>query len=149
MVVTQMQCVSLTNKTTLKRKKILSVYELPSKLINFYILANAGTVNVFPCDAPLQGSSAMALDARCASKGSMQEMLMSERGKVKRGDVIRATSVLRRKDPSLLPQHTPRKPFQHPHLEYLKLHHTAPNTLTTHRLPNTWVPRSNHRTPRW
>jgi hypothetical protein len=78
-----MQYVSLTNKTnttTLKRKeKVLSVYELPFKLVNFYTLANARTVS--PCDALLQGSSAMALDVRCATKGPMWEMRMSERAR--------------------------------------------------------------------
>jgi hypothetical protein len=79
-VVIQMQCVSLTNKTnkmTLKRKA-LSMYELPSKLINFYTLTDARTVS--PCNVLLQpeGLSVMALDVLCVSKGLMWEMQMSE-----------------------------------------------------------------------
>ena len=84
-----MQCVSLTNKT-LKRKKALSVYELPSKLINLYTLADARMVS--PCNVLLQGSSAMALDVWCVSKGPMWEMQMSEQGEVECGDVVHATS---------------------------------------------------------
>ena len=47
---------------TEKEKKVLSVHELPSKLINFYILTNARTVTVSLCNPPLQDLSAMALN---------------------------------------------------------------------------------------
>ena len=60
---------------TEKKEKALSVYELPSKLINFYTLTDARTVS--PCNALLWCLSVMALDVQCASKGLMWEMWMS------------------------------------------------------------------------